>query len=426
MSLASERIQAILMELDADTKVSEKSAGEIADILLQRKAQNEPKTKQQESFPGTDAAIFDMAEMEVNLHKVNSKWQLSYYREIENYGRGMERIVVFAKRLVRKLIRFVVEPIVRDAQEFHAAVTRTLNAFRNNDIAFDHHIRAVEAENRQQEERIRSLTSSVQTAAQNTDRLSAQLEEQRSEVELLRETVSELREELEAKKQEAYLSLDYFDFENHFRGSRAQVKEMQKMYIHHYADCRNVLDLGSGRGEFLELLAENHIPASGVDLYAPFVDYCRTRGFNVAHEDAVRYLLKQPDAAFDGIFASQLAEHLSAQDLLLLCRESYRVLEEGKTLIIETPNPTCMATYMNSFYMDPTHVKPVHPKTLEYLLKSVGFRKVDVVYTQQSRVGYRLPLLSAPAENLAEFNDGVNFVSDIIFGSQDYAMIAVK
>ena len=502
MSLASERIQAILTELDAEAEGRGKSAAEIADILLQRKAEDNAEStaevqevqEVQEEFHIAAAPIYDTEELESNLYAVNTRWRVEYYRDIVNYGRGLERIVIFAKRVVRKLIRSVVEPIVRDVQEFHAVVTRTLNALRNNDIVFDNHIREIEAGNARRDLYIQSLKRGLQAAEQKAGSLSVQLEEQRMETEALRNKLGKFEAEMAAKnrsaevaalheklgnleaemaakdrsaevaalheklgnleaemaakdrsaevaalheklekfeaemaaRDQAYLDINYFEFENRFRGSRTAIKEQQKTYLHHYAGCKNVVDLGCGRGEFLELLGENRIPVTGVDLYEPFVDYCRTRGLRAVCADAVQYLLRQGDASCDGIFASQLAEHMSTQDLITLCRESYRVLEEGKTLVIETPNPTCVSTYLNSFYLDPTHTKPVHPKTLEYFLQEAGFRKVDVVYTQQSRVGYRLPLLSAPAENLAEFNDGVNFMTDIIFGSQDYAIIAVK
>jgi len=449
MSLAADRIQAILREIDVDSNMTKgKTAQEIADILLNENT-IPPMSSAEAAHPQenavSNAPICEMHLVDNNLRQVNEKWVVEYYRPFPHHGRKYEKLVIFAKRVVRKLLKCVVEPITRVVHEFHSAVANTLNAMRNNDVVFDAHIRAIEGENIQRDSRIQAVEqASARLSEQMTglNEWTAEQQQINAKLQFLTEQAaameaqykeldtlcSQLRkyQQKQQKETDNYLDIDYFDFENHFRGSRTQIKEMQKMYLHHYVNCRNVLDLGSGRGEFMELLAENQIPVTGVDVYAPFVDYCRTRGHNVVCEDAVNFLHKQADASYDGIFAAQLAEHLSTQDLISLCRESYRVLEEGKTLILETPNPACMSTYMNSFYLDPTHVKPVHPKTLEYFVKKAGFRKVEVVYTQQSKVGYRFPLLDAPAGNLAEFNDGVNFMSDIIFGSQDYAIIAVK
>lgn len=82
---------------------------------------------------------------------------------------------------------------------------------------------------------------------------------------------------------------------------------------------------------------------------------------------------------------------------------------------------------MNSFYLDPSHNKPVHPKTMEYYLRKAGFSEVEILFTEASRSGYRLPLLSGKGvDNLEEFNNGINLVTDLLFGSQDYAVIAKK
>lgn len=504
MSLAAERIRTILQEIDTDAaEVSRKTAQEVAEILLQERsadsaAQQEPAVHSGEVQSGEQAAaasgrpIYDVHALDAQLKEVNAKWIVHYYREIPRYGVDrLERIKIFAKRLIRKLMRSLIEPMAHEIQEFHAAVTNTLNAMRNNDVVFDAHIRAIESGNIQRDGQIQSLVGSMQVSSEKCMELdgriqaveqgalqremkivelmatlqereqvmaklseqliylneramehqeinaklqqlveqAAAMEAQCKDIDTLCNNLKQYQEEQQKKQTEeaqSYLDIDYFDFENNFRGTRTQIKESQKMYLRYYEDCKNVLDLGSGRGEFLELLAEKKIHATGVDMYHPFVDYCRMRGYTVVCDDAVDYLRHQKDASCDGIFAAQLAEHLSTKDLLDLCKESYRVLEDGKTLILETPNPACMSIYMNSFYLDPTHSKPVHPKTLEYFLKKAGFSKVEVVYTEQSKVGYRFPLLDAAAGNLAEFNDGVNFMSDIIFGSQDYAIIAVK
>ena len=124
---------------------------------------------------------------------------------------------------------------------------------------------------------------------------------------------------------------------------------------------------------------------------------------------------------------SQVVEHLTTDQILSLCNLTYKKLQSNSYIIIETPNPTSLSIYTNWFYVDPSHIKPIHPKTLEYFLKKAGFNDIQVVYTEQSKVGYRLPLLdSQNINNISDFNDGINLLSDIIFGSQDYAIIARK
>lgn len=238
------------------------------------------------------------------------------------------------------------------------------------------------------------------------------------------------REQADDQKEEeinVYGEIDYFDFENHFRGSRQDIKQRQSIYIPYFINKNMILDLGCGRGEFLELLKENHISYIGVDSYEEFADYCEAKELNVKCADAVKYLSSIENGSLGGIFAAQLIEHLPKESLIYLCHLAYEKLEKGAYLIMETPNPMCLSIYANSFYMDPSHQKPVHPKMIEYLLKREGFCKIDILYTEESRSGYRLPaLVSDSVDNLTEFNKGMDMLSDLLFGSEDYAVIAQK
>ena len=188
---------------------------------------------------------------------------------------------------------------------------------------------------------------------------------------------------------------------------------------------KNVLDLGCGRGEFLELLKEHDIDATGVDFYEEYTDYCKGNGLKAVYGDAVEYL-RQCDRC-GGIFAGQLAEHLSTEQLVQLCELAYEKLEDGAYLIIETPNPMSLAIYTHAFYIDPSHQKPVHPMTLKYFLEKAGFHKIDLIFTKNSRIPMEIPELKAEGvENLEAFNQSMKQVSELLFGSQDYAIVGQK
>ena len=224
---------------------------------------------------------------------------------------------------------------------------------------------------------------------------------------------------------QTYSEIDYFDFENYFRGDRELIKERQKEYLPYFAGKKAVLDLGCGRGEFLELLRENDIPAKGVDLYDEFVIYCQGRGLDVTEADAISYLSQIESA--DGIFAGQLVEHLSLGQIIELCRLAHEKLEEGGCLILETPNPMSLAIYTHAFYMDPSHQKPVHPYTLQYLAQKAGFAKVEIVFTKASRLAEPVPVIRGEGiENAEEFNKNLQKMAELMYGSQDYAIIAQK
>lgn len=416
MSTGRDRVLQILNELEgSESETSHMTASEVAAVLLSSEHVDES-PKPDSSFPVEEQNLGEIVEMETlddSLRDVNRTWKLLYYRPILSARPIIAGLIVFFRRLFRRAARFLIEPLTEAQTEFNSSVARSLNTIRNHDVVFEAYIRRMDNELTQRKSLLEQLHTEYQEAL-------------RSERELFEQRVFQLEQKMWEKSDNLYGEIDYFDFENHFRGNRSQIAERQKMYIDYFKDCKHVIDLGSGRGEFLDLLKQQRIPAVGVDLYGPFVDFCRMHGQEVVQEDAVSYLRRQENDCCDGIFAGQLIEHLNTKELISLCSDSYRTLKKGGTLIVETPNPTCVATYLNSFYLDPSHVKPVHPKTVEYFLRKAGFQEIRIIFTEQSKVGYRFPLLSAEGGNLEEFNDGVNFLSDIIFGSQDYAVIAVK
>lgn len=196
-------------------------------------------------------------------------------------------------------------------------------------------------------------------------------------------------------------------------------------YLPYFKNRKYVIDLGCGRGEFLELMKENGINASGVDLYKPFVNECQKQGLKVQHGDALQYL-RQSDK-IDGIFVGQLVEHMKIAQILQLCQRAYDRLEDGGVLIIETPNPMSLAIFTHAFYIDPSHNKPIHPLTLQYLLYKAGFKKADILFTENSKLNEQIPNLNGlNIENLQEFNESMNKVTKLLYGSQDYAIIAIK
>lgn len=221
-----------------------------------------------------------------------------------------------------------------------------------------------------------------------------------------------------------YSSIDYFDFENHFRGSREHIKSVQKVYLPYFEGKKKVLDLGCGRGEFTELLTENHVGVTGVDLYGPYVEYMKSLGLPVVLDDAVAYLSRQEST--DGIFLGQVVEHISVDQIVAICNMAYEKLEEGSCLIMETQNPQSLAIFYGAFYIDPSHQKPVHPLTLKYIAEKAGFSKVDILYLESSRYPLNIPKLKEGETEFGQFNESMQKVSELLFGCRDYAIIARK
>lgn len=181
----------------------------------------------------------------------------------------------------------------------------------------------------------------------------------------------------------------YRAFEDRHRGSRELIKTRLQVYSPFiepltaiYQQPRAV-DLGCGRGEWLELLTASGFDASGVDLDEGMLRNCRALGLNVQNHDAVEWLRKLPTASQSLVTGFHLAEHLPFPVLQILVQEAFRVLQPSGLLILETPNPENVVVGSSNFYVDPTHQRPLPPQLLSFLPEYYGFDRVKVVRLQE-------------------------------------------
>jgi 2-polyprenyl-3-methyl-5-hydroxy-6-metoxy-1,4-benzoquinol methylase/FtsZ-binding cell division protein ZapB len=201
---------------------------------------------------------------------------------------------------------------------------------------------------------------------------------------------------------------DYGAFAERFRGSEEYVKAGQQVYIPYFAGRTRVLDLGCGRGEFLELLRDAGVEARGIDLGAESVTRCRTKGLDAEVADLFTYLAAQPQGSLSGIFCAQVVEHLPPERLPELIRLAARSLESGGIIAIETPNPECLAIFATHFYLDPTHTRPVPYALLMFYLEEFGVGNIEV--KRLSPAVDSMPSLSTlPNEFRTAFFDGLDY-----------------
>lgn len=224
-------------------------------------------------------------------------------------------------------------------------------------------------------------------------------------------------------------SFDSLGFGERFWGSEAELKERRRIYVDFYHGCDEVLDVGCGRGEFLELLRVAGIRARGVDPDLDMTLLCQEKGLDVIREDGFAYLESMPDASLGGVFAAQVVEHLEPNQIIELVRLCHRKLRSGGVLIMETPNPLCLMIFAQCFYMDFTHTRPVHPEALKFLAESLGFQHVTLRFTSSVDPSLRIPLLNEPGPfgpQAEQFNRSIAYLNDLLYGYQDYAVIAKK
>ena len=218
----------------------------------------------------------------------------------------------------------------------------------------------------------------------------------------------------------------YVGFEDQFRGSDDAIRERLSGYLPMFDSASKVLDIGCGRGEFLSLLRERGVQATGIDMNAAMVEVCREKGLEAARADALSYLQAQPDGSLGGLFAAQVVEHLEPGYLTRLLSAAFDKLRPGAAIVLETINPACWFAFFESYIRDITHVRPLHPDTLRFLLIASGFQSVEIQY----RVPYpeHEKLQRIPAGTLGDsaelLNANVDKLNNLLFTYLDYAAIA--
>lgn len=226
--------------------------------------------------------------------------------------------------------------------------------------------------------------------------------------------------------------IDYVIFENRFRGSMDAIKNRQRKYVDLFSECNSVLDIACGRGEFLELLKEQGIMAEGIDINQEMVSICRQKGLSASIGDALEFLGRSI-SKFDGVFCSNLIEHLDYPYLKELVKRTASSLKDGGVIVFETINPECLSVFSSALYLDLTHIRPVHPLGLEALLEDYGFHNIRIIRTSPVDEDFKLNSIPLPDEKNEELsrsfravNSNFQKLNDLLFSYLEYAVAAVK
>jgi O-antigen chain-terminating methyltransferase len=217
---------------------------------------------------------------------------------------------------------------------------------------------------------------------------------------------------IDAKKQ------FYRAFEERFRGSRENIKEKLKIYLpfiqplHQRYPKGIVVDIGCGRGEFIELMQEVQISAKGIDLDEGMLEAGLSLGLDMQKGDGLSFLRTMEDESAIAVTAFHVVEHISFDELQDLINEVLRVLKPGGLIILETPNPENIRVSSETFYLDPTHLRPIPSGLLSFMTEYYGYSRTKIIRLQESEV-----LSSQIYANIAQVLEGV---------SPDYAVVAQK
>jgi O-antigen chain-terminating methyltransferase len=220
----------------------------------------------------------------------------------------------------------------------------------------------------------------------------------------------------------------YADFEDQFRGDPSVVRARMEPYLSVVREAAAgstdapVLDVGCGRGEWLELLRDSGLIARGIDVNHVFLHRCREKGLDVIEGDAIAVLQTMQPGSIGMITSMHVVEHLRFDRLIALMDESFRVLRPGGFLLIETPNPENLLVAHHLFFMDPTHRNPIPPQALRWIVEARGFREARIERLVAARDWHQLALL--PEDNPSA--SSVNAIISSLNVAADYAVIAKR
>jgi SAM-dependent methyltransferase len=386
-------------------------------------------------------SLYDLREMRRNAAANNMLYDQVGRINPRRPGLHNDLIQLF-KKVLRRMLTWYTRPL----QEFQGSITRTLNEAARAVENLQEHVDSLANSLNilgQRAKRLESAEASqgqlIRTFAEKLDRLeqrarlnernvrkAAYLLEQKSHrkgVAASMEAPPMFRSDIPSESE-----FDYFLFEERFRGSEDDIKKRQLSYVAIFRGRENVVDLGCGRGEFLKLMQENGVSARGVESNTDMFLLCLEKGLDVQHQSLFDYLESVPDASIGGIFCSQVIEHLPSGLQIRLVSLAHKKLSPGSPMVVETINPESLFALSRNFFLDPTHVRPVHPEMLRFLMESMHFEKVELQFRSPVNLGESVPKLTLPLPgfDLDRFNKVLEQMNFLLFGYQDYAIVAYR
>lgn len=419
---------------------------DLADLKSLRAQAEDPEQGKTTDFR---ASLWDQ-----HLLKLNEAWHVASTLTLDPPSSLPGKLIFPLKKILIRWIQPLLDRVIQQQNDVNARLVQTCNGIV--DTVNTEAIHRLEAQQELNSRLVQTFNGLVET-------VDAELKRLRQELELMIWTFDRRKEALEIdeillnQKVEQILSLlrtspvddscaipqdlpaegrqedyAYVVFEHRYRGDESLLKQQQREYMQYFQGGVHVLDIGCGRGEFLELLQEQNITGYGLDRNQVMVEYCRKKGLQVEKCEVISHLESLEDASLDGIFTAQVVEHYPPQKLHQLLRLCFTKLQPQKYLIIETQNPTSLYALSN-FYRDMSHEKPIHPDALEFLLKTVGFQDIQVEYKAPFSQEHQLQEIDMPEDmdpgfqaNIETLNKNIRQLNEMLYGHLDYAVIAKK
>lgn len=398
INIMSDRLSGALMSLSQADAQGAENLSEVNEHLTQDLAR-----VSEQMVEDFSKAVEDFSKVVEEVFESHKKVTTLHHQKIGGLFREQQAMVEDQERLRADIQSFMVAEQERARQ--HARLMETHDERLNQD--------------RQQYEKL-------------LNQVAERLQQTRTELVMLERRLTLLLEEARKRLPEPFtedqlqtvvdegshvLDVLYASFEDEFRGSRQDIKDRSKIYLPMLKGAgitTDILDLGCGRGEWLEVLKEEGFEARGVEQNRAMIEQCRTRGLDVTASDAIVYLQGLPENSLRAVTGFHFIEHVPFETLIKLLNEVVRTLKPGGMVIFETPNPENIMVSSYNFYLDPTHRNPLPGPMVKFLLESRGLSRVEV-------------MMLNPLDHKVKGEDELTIrFNSLFFGPRDYAVIGRK
>ena len=323
--------------------------------------------------------------------------------------------------------------LIAEIEDLRSQLNERLGAVEHRTQTVDERLGAVEHRTQTVDEHLSNVNGQIKDLSesylQNNSYLKNDLIQQKRLITLfLEEARQRLPEPFNLEQLQTFVNEDkyaldafYVAFEDQFRGSREDILERLKVYLPLIEEAKvgtqdtPILDIGCGRGEWIELLQNNGYTARGLDINKVMIEQCQALGLKVVEADVIAYLRALSDNTLGAITGFHIIEHLPFETLIQLFTEVIRVLKPEGIVIFETPNPENVLVGSCSFYIDPSHRNPLPSVTTKFIAESVGLHDVSI-----------MKLHSYPEKQRINGSEVAKRFNDFFYGAQDYAVIGYK
>ncbi|MCZ8512554.1 class I SAM-dependent methyltransferase [Paenibacillus filicis] len=373
--------------------------------------------------------IQDYTQLEREISQNNLTWNIPVSEPITSHRKFIGPSLVFIKKVIRKILYWLVTKPFLQQREFNASITRSLNELYRDNKSFNNHYN----------NQLDSLNQIYNKIIDLENKINYKIEEYNQSFfnigqilkdykinESIEQRLSSIENKYSEKEKDEDFNINYVEFEDRFRGNEANIKEEQvEVYLPFIPNGAKILDVGCGRGELISAMQERGFVTTGIDLNSDMIDHLKNKGLNVHHMDAIQFL-KETNENFDAIISLHVIEHLKPGQILELVRTAYENLNKDGVLILETPNPECLYNLAFGFTIDMTHIKPVHAYTLRFILEEVGFTDIKVKHLKPVDDKVKLEYVDEHIEQNKIFNKNMEKINTLLYSYQNYAIIGKK